>query len=101
MPAPTTRPLPSPQRCPPWCTGCAMTNGHFGDSAEMKLSMDPIPDHGAFLAVGLAGFAGEVPYMVLSDGDAIADLTIEEAEQFAGILLSLAAQARGEVTPAG
>jgi hypothetical protein len=49
------------------------------------------------LEANLAGASGEHPFIRLARGNVLADLTTEEAEGFAAILVSLVAQARQAV----
>lgn len=86
--------------CPPWCQGeCdlrrARALGHYGETTEIKLSRGALPDPFDFLTLTLWGDVGDEPSIAIGDGNAIADLSIDEAEQMAAILTSFVARARG------
>jgi len=97
MSALTLAPLPP---CPAWCDGdCTVRNAgtlsHDGPDQIVKLSKGAGYDNRHWLSFGLFGDLGGEPAVYMSDGNILAELTIDEAEEMAATLTSLIEQARG------
>jgi hypothetical protein len=94
---PAVQPIPAIQ-CPGWCTDCDEGGSpavyHHGAKRDLILSRGETGSITGDMSLTLTGSNGDSPYVSLTRDNVLAELTIEEADQLADILRSLAEQAR-------